>query len=176
VVDWTRTYLSHVFNWRILDAYRALRQKDSDRAVRSAQEARRCLALLEDLLSTRLDFSLQTQIDWVTKVPGINPDTAWLIKKHCVNDLYSANECYEQTHWYYRPRMDIYLTELEQRAKDGRTVIEWKEIQPRCAEIEKRWLDGDIAVPASERPRVTTRQAVMQAANWLVDQTGAASR
>ena len=73
------------------------------------------------ILSTREDFSLQKQIDRVMQVPGANPYLPWYMKQHCVNDLYSSNEVYEQLHWFYGPRMEVYFSELEKRAAGALT-------------------------------------------------------
>jgi alpha-N-acetylglucosaminidase len=164
LVDWARTYLAHLCNWKTRDAFRALRQGDAPRAERSAAAVVGCLRGIEALLASRPEFSLQRQIERVTRVPGTNPDTAWLMKKHCVNDLYSANDVYEQMHWFYRPRMEAYLQELRARASDGRRTMQWSDIEPRCAQIEKRWLAEGIAVPPGARPGLTARQAVERAA------------
>ncbi len=163
MVDWTRTYLAHVFNWAVLDAYRAFQQGKPDRVKSSAALARRCLSHIEAVLSTRPDFSLQAQIERGMKVPGANPHLPWYMKQHCVNDLYSANEVYEQLHWYYGPRMDVYLKELETRAAKGVKTITWKDIEAPCGAIHRRWLEKDIAVPAGSRFKGTTMAAVVAA-------------
>ena len=163
MVDWTRTYLAHVFNWAVLDAYRALKQGNAKRVKSSAALGRECLKHIEAILSTRPDFSLQDQIERAMAVPGANPHLPWYMKQHCVNDLYSANEVYEQLHWYYSPRMAVYLAELEARAAKGVKTITWKDIEARCGTIHTRWLDKDIAVPADDRFKGTTMQAVLAA-------------
>jgi hypothetical protein len=170
LVDWTRTALAYACNWKTLDAYRALRQGDAVRAAASAASASEGLRRIEDLLSTRPEFSLQTQIASAMVTPGVNPHAAMLMKKHCVNDLYSANEVYEQMHWYYRPRMEVYLGELLAHTQAGVRSIEWADIASRCAEIEKRWLEKEIAVPAGERTKQTTRQLIEAAHRWLKEQ------
>jgi len=163
MVDWTRTYLAHVFNWAVLDAYRALNQGKAKRVAASVAMARRCLKHIEAILSTRPDFSLQAQIERAMKVPGANPYLPWYMKQHCVNDLYSANEVYEQLHWYYGPRMAVYLGELEARAARGVKTITWKDVEARCGAIHTRWLEKDIAVPTEHRFKGTTMAAVTAA-------------
>jgi len=151
LVDWTRTYLTHVFNWAVLDAYNAFGEGDADRVRRSANLARQCLRHIDAILSTRPDFRLQPQIDRCAAVPGANPHLAWYMKQHCVNDLYSANEVYEQLHWYYGPRMEVYLSAIERRAAEGTRTIGWTDIADRCDGIQQRWLNDDIRVPDRER-------------------------
>lgn len=151
LVDWARTYLAHVFNWAVLDAYDAFGHGDAPRLRRSADLARQCLRHVAAILSTRPDFWLQPQIDRCTAVPGANPHLAWYMKQHCINDLYSANEVYEQLHWYYGPRMEVYLSELESRAAAGTRNVAWADIADRCNAIQARWLDQDIRVPDHER-------------------------
>ena len=163
LVDWTRTYLAHVFNWAVIQAYKALGQGNADAVTTHVDRARGCLEHIEAILSTRPDFSLHAQIEWAMQVPGANPHLPWYMKQHCINDLYSANEVYEQLHWYYGPRMDVYFAELEQRASQGVTTIAWGDIADRCNAIQARWLDEDIAVPEEKKFSGTTLEAVLRA-------------
>jgi hypothetical protein len=163
VVDWTRTWRAHLFNVAVLSAYDAFRRGDAQEVKRSVGLARESLAAIEAILATRPDFSLQAQIDRAMKVPGANPYLPWYMKQHCVNDLYSANEVYEELHWYYAPRAEVYLGELESRAAKGVKTITWKDIEARCNAIQTRWLEGDIAVPEEQRFKGTPLQAVAEA-------------
>jgi hypothetical protein len=163
LVDWTRTYLAHLFNWTVLDAYRAFGEGNAERVKSSAALARGCLERIEAILSTRPDFSLQAQIERAREVPGANPYLPWYMKQHCINDLYSANEAYEQLHWYYAPRMEVYLSELESRAAQGIKTLSWSDIADRCNTIQERWLNEDIAVPEEARFSGPTMQAVVAA-------------
>jgi len=164
VSDWCRTYLNYVFNWAVLDAYRGLKAGDVERLRSSAQAARECLKHIEDILSTRQEFSLSAQIDRCMKVPGTNPYLPWYMKKHAVNVLYATNENYEQMHWFYAPRIEVYLREIEKRAMHAVKSINWSDVEERLGQIEKRWLDGDITVPEKHRFGGTTMEAVEQAA------------
>ena len=167
MVDWTREYLAHVFNWATLNAYDAFKGRRLDEMKNFVSTARTCLRLIDSILSTRPDFSLHRQIERVMKVPGTNPHTPWYIKKHCVNDLYSNNEVYEQLHWFYGPRMEIYFSELEKRAAEGVNTITWGQIADRCGAIERRWLNEGIAVPEKDRFAGTTMEAVVAAVKTI---------
>lgn len=167
VSDWARTAMGHAFNWKVLDAYRALRQGDPERAGRSARKADECLALVEALLGADPSFSLQVQIDRAMAVPGVNPGVAWLMKQHCINDLYSANDVYEQMRLFYRPRMTVYLDELLRRSRAGVRTIEWADIAPKCDAIRARWLQEEIRVPAGLRDPRGRREIVAEVARWL---------
>ncbi|MBN1346674.1 MAG: alpha-N-acetylglucosaminidase C-terminal domain-containing protein [Phycisphaerae bacterium] len=163
MVDWARTYLAHLLNYAVLNAYDGFKRGDARQVKQSAGLARECLAKTEAILSTRPDFSLQAQIDRAMKIPGANSFLPWYMKQHCVNDLYSANEVYEQLHWYYGPRAEVYLSELEARAAKGVKMITWKDIEARCGTIHARWLEGDIDVPDEHRYKGTTLEAVAEA-------------
>lgn len=167
VSDWARTAMAHAFNWKVMDAYRALRQGDADRAERAGKAARQCLALIEALLGADPGFSLQVQIDRALAVPGVNPGVAWLMKQHCVNDLYSANDVYEQMHWFYAPRMDVYLGEVARRARAGTRTIEWSDISAKCEAIRARWLEDGIRVPSDQQERRTRREIVAECVRVL---------
>lgn len=160
LVDWSRTYLAHVFNWAVLRAYDAFSSGDSATMVDNVDLARQCLRLTEDIFTTRPDFSLQKQIAWAMSIPGANPRLAWYIKQHCINDLYSANEVYEQLRLYYGPRMEVYFSELAARAAQGMRTIEWKDIADRCGAIQKKWLEEDIAISETEKFQGSTIEAV----------------
>jgi len=163
MVDWTRQYLATIFNWAVIDAFRALGKGNAKRVTSRATLARECLKHIDAILSTRPDFSLKAQIDQAMQVPGANPHLPWYMKQHCINDLYSANEVYEQLHWYYAPRMEVYFAELEKRAAVGVKTIAWADIADRCNAIQKRWLDEDIAVPDKEKSPGTAMEAVVAA-------------
>ncbi len=160
LADWARTYLQYVFNWAVLDAYKALRQGDAARVHTDSAICRAVLKRLEAILSTQPSYHLQPQIERVMAVPGVNPYTEWFIKQHQINDLYASNELFEQLHWYYGPRMEVYLRELEARADRGETKLEWADIQAECDVIQQRWLGESIAVPESEWFQGGTIEAV----------------
>ena len=163
LVDWTRTYLAHVFNAATIDAFRAFERQDAEAVKSSADLAGKCLEHIEAILSTRPDFSLGRQIEGAMQVPGANPHLPWYMKQHCINDLYSANEVYEQLHWYYAPRMKVYFAELEKRVAEGVTTIAWDDIAERCNAIQNRWLNEDITVPDDEKFPGATMEAVVTA-------------
>lgn len=167
MVDWAREYLAHVFNWAVVNAYHDFKAGDAASMASRIETARLSLRHIERILSTRPDFSLHAQIQRVMKVPGTNPHTPWYMKKHCVNDLYSNNEVYEQLHWYYGPRIEVYFEELEKRANAGETNIQWVDIADRCKAVEDHWLDEDIEVPERFRYGGTTMDAVVEGVEAL---------
>jgi len=118
---------------------------------------------IENILSTRPDYYLQPQIAAAQAVPGANPAIGWCMKQHMINWLYSANDCYEQMHWFYAPRTEVYLGELERRAREGVKTFTVKDIAPQLDVIQNRWLDEDIIVPAELRYPGTTIEAVLAA-------------
>ena len=161
MVDWTRQYLANVFNWATIRAYQSFKKGDVDNMNSSIEKARNCLKHIGMILSTRADFSLQRQIDWAMQVPKSNPYLPWYMKQHCVNDLYSANEVYEQMHWFYTPRMEVYFNELQKRVSQEIKAITWGDIANRCSEFRNRWLNEDIIVPDEEKFPGTTMEAVV---------------
>jgi hypothetical protein len=168
VVEWAVTYLAHVFNYAVVSAYKAFKAGDTELLSACTELAYTGLLQIERVLSTRPDYSLQRQIDRCMAVPGVNPHLPWYMKQHCVNDLYSVNDVYEQIHWFYAPRFDVYLNELRKRAAEGKTTIAWADIAPRCEEIRARWLEGDITVPAGARFAGTPLEAVREAMDEVV--------
>ncbi len=163
MTEWSKAYVSLVFNWATLDAYRAYQAGDPARARRSGDMARVCMRQIENILSTRPDYYLQPQIDAALAVPGANPAMAWCMKQHMINWLYSSNDCYEQMHWFYAPRTEVYLSELERRAKEGIKTFTAEDIAPQLDAIKTRWLEEDIAIPAEQRYSGTTIEAVREA-------------
>lgn len=163
VLDWTKSYLQHLFNYSTIRAYHAYRDGDKAQIRKWSDAARKSLIAIENILSTRPDFSLQATIDQAMSVAGTNPSTPRMIKQHCVNDLYAVNDNYEQLRLFYRPRMEIYFTSLAQRAAAGQRTIAWADVSEECEKIRARWLDNPIAVPASEHFAGTTMEAILAA-------------
>lgn len=163
IVDWTRTYLGHMFNWAVLNSYADFKDGRQEEMNKHIATARLCLSWIEKILSTRPDFSMQRQIDQALKVPGVNPHIDWYLKKHIINDGYASTEGYEVLHWYYRPRMEVYFHELEKRAKEGTKTILRNDITQGCQDIEQHWLEQNIEVPVNERFAGTPLEAVTAA-------------
>ena len=163
MVDFTREYLAHIVNWAVVNAYHDFKAGDAASMAARIETARQCLKHIELVLSTRPDFSLHAQIQCVMQVEGTNSYTPWYIKKHCVNDLYSNNDVYEQLHWYYSPRMEVYCQEIQKRADAGQTTITCSDIADRCRAFEDRWLNDDIEVAAELKYHGTTMQSIVEA-------------
>lgn len=167
LVEWTKEYLGWMSDWASFNAYLCFKEGDIEGLNQSAEIALLCLGQIEKILSTRPDYSLQRQIDNVMATPGINPDTPWLIKQHCVNWLYSTNDNYEQMHWFYRPRMKVYFDALRERAEAGLDTIEWEDIAEATDRYLERWLNEDIAVPEEEQYPGTSLEAIVEAFNTV---------
>ncbi len=163
MTEWTKGYVELTFNWALLEAYKAFKAGDVKRTHEAAAAARTCMKQIKNILSTRPDYYLQPQIDEAMRVPGANPYNAWYIKQHCVNWLYTTNDCYEQMHWYYMPRTELYLSELEQRVANGVKIFEYTDVKDRFDAIEQRWLNEDINVPIADRCAGTTLEALQEA-------------
>ncbi len=160
LVDWTKSYLMHLFNYSTIQAYHTFRDGDTDRMLKWGESAQKSLIWIENILSTRPDFSLQATIDQAMSVPGTNPSTPRMIRQHCVNDLYAANDNYEQIHLFYRPRMEIYFRTLAERAAAGKRTIGWTDVSEECEQVRARWLENPVAVPESEHFKGTTMEAI----------------
>jgi hypothetical protein len=160
VLDWTKSYLQHLFNYSTIRAYHAYRDGDKAQIREWSDAASKALTCIESILSTRPDFSLQATIDQAMSVPGTNPSTPRMIRQHCVNDLYAVNDNYEQVRLFYRPRMEIYFKSLAQRAEAGERTIGWADVSKECEKIRANWLDNSAAVPAAEHFHGTTMEAI----------------
>ena len=160
MVDWSKSYLMHLFNYSTIRAYEALREGKPEDVSKYCASARTTLVWIERLLSSREDYSLQKTIDQAMSVPGTNPSTPRMIRQHCVNDLYATNDNYEQMRLFYRPRAEIYLSAIETKSRKGEKGIRWADISEECEKLRAKWLDGPIAVPDSERYPGTTMEAI----------------
>lgn len=179
MVDWSKSYLMHLFNYSTIRAYEALREGKPDEVRKRCESARAALIWIERILSTRPDFSLQQTIDQAMSIPGTNPSTPRMIRQHCVNDLYATNDNYEQMRLFYRPRAEIYLSAIEERSRKGKKGIRWTDISEECEQIRARWLDGPIAIPDSEHFKGSTMDAVrgaMKAASAIERSVSLTSR
>ncbi|MHB0998374.1 MAG: alpha-N-acetylglucosaminidase TIM-barrel domain-containing protein [Armatimonadota bacterium] len=163
MVDWTKSYLVHMFNYSIISAHRAFKSGDIPSMRKWSKHAEDLLMQVELILSTRPDFSIQKTIDDAMSVPGTNPSTPAMIRQQCVNSLYATNDVYEQMHHYYRPKIDIYLKELASRAARGEKNIACADIVAECSKLDKHWLNDPIDVPASGHFNGTTMDAIRDA-------------
>lgn len=166
MVDWTKSYLVHMFNYCIISAYRSYKAGDYAEMHKWSKAADGLLLNVEMILSTRPDFSLQKTMDDAMKVPGTNPATPAMMRRQCVNGLYATNDVYEQMHHYYRPKVDAYLHELDVRSAKGETKISSKDLDEEFNRIEEKWLAGPIDVPASMHFKGTTMEAIREAVSF----------
>lgn len=166
MVDWSKSYLVHMFNYSLISAHRAFRAGNVAEMRKWSSAAQGLLAQVELILSTRPDFSLQKMVDDIMKVPGTNPATPAMVRNQCTNGLYATNDVYEQMHHYYRPKIDIYLKELAARAARGERKIACSDIVAECGKLDQRWVKDPIEVPASEHFQGTTMEAIRAAMKY----------
>lgn len=167
IVEWTKSYLGHAFNYSIVRSYLAFGQGDAAEVNKQSAYALRSLRLIQDILSTRPDYWLKTTVDAAMAVPGTNPATPKMMRQNCVNVQYAANDCYEQTYLFYYPRAEVYFSGLKERMKKGEKTMVWADIAPTGDKFITKWLDGPINVPAE----VAFRGTPIEACRHAIDST-----
>lgn len=148
IVEWTKSYLGHAFNYAVVRSYLAFKSGDKAELDKQSEYAMRSLRLIQDILSTRPDYWLATTVDAAMAVPGTNPAADKMIRKNCVNDQYAANDCYEQTYQFYLPRAEVYFIGLKERLAKGEKTMRWADVAPAGDKFLTKWLEGPVDVPA----------------------------
>jgi hypothetical protein len=138
LTELARTYISEIATHHMIMVYqdykaatRLFKQGKLDPAKKYIddfeKESRmvdKTLGLLEDLLSTREDYSLRRFSERVMKVPGTKPETARDIKSRFwyINGYY-RNEIYEVLRDVYRPEVSAFVGELKRRIQSKETEL-----------------------------------------------------
>ena len=102
VFYYTKQYLAFTFNIHFLKMHKAYNSSDKDEFEMRAGQVLHCLTLIEKLLSTRRDHSLEVMIDEVMSVLGANPYAPEMIRQFCINWGYLKNDVYEEVKFIYR--------------------------------------------------------------------------
>lgn len=169
IVEWTKSYLGHMFNYAIVRSYLAFRSGDAAEVNKQSDYALRSLRLIQDILSTRPDYWLKTTVDAAMVVPGTNPATPKMIRQSCINDQYAANDCYEETYHFYLPRAEVYFNGLKERMSKGEKTMKWADVAPAGDKFRTKWLEGPVDVPADVSFKGTPIEACRRALDSTQD-------
>ena len=161
-----RDCIGNTFNYEYIRARQAAEKKDVKLFEQASANALGCMSLIEGLLSTRPDLSLQKMIDEVMSVPGANTFVPKMIRQASVNWDYSTCDVHEQFRFFYMPRIEGYLTKLRRQIGTGKVNTDYEAIFGEDAEkIRKRWVNEGYDLARLKRFEGTTLEAV----TWALD-------
>lgn len=144
MVDITKAYLALLNDYHFGRLYEAYQLKDKTKFKDEMHRVKVTLYEIARVLSTCPDRSLKRQISEVMSVPGTNPFTPRIIRRHCSVNHYAVNDVFEQVTNFYIPLVDAYIEYLW-RDMNG-TPDPNEELIRRFKEIHDRWENEPIAV------------------------------
>ena len=154
------TYLGKLSNCYLLKTFLAFKKGEQKLVESNAQKALVCLDEIEKILSTRFDYSLKAMIEDVMSVPGSNPYLPEMIKQACISSNYCTNEVYEQLVFFYHPKVEAYLSEIQSRAKKGNKSITLDDLDTTFKTIADIWIKNSLEVDPQSRYSGKTLNAI----------------
>ena len=156
-MDIAKTYLGEINTHYLIQADFAFKADDKDKFVEAVKWVEVTLEGIENILSTRPDYSLEVALKEVMSIPGTNTYVDKLMKQGMVNWDYCANDVYEQLHYFYRPKVELFLN--SRGVKFGLPEPEYPDIS-----LQDRWLIPETnSVPDKYKYKGTTFQAILDA-------------
>ncbi len=156
LVDIARQFLSDRFNLHAARLVGAFRSKDPEGFHREAASLKAVLASQEMLLSSSDDFCLTPILAKARALPQAPDDmeerirdilTIWAGK---ILD-YAHRDYYELVRFYYRRRVEAFLTHAEANLAAGRPMVDDKQLEPAYRQIEQSFVKTPFVVAPQDR-------------------------
>ena len=159
MVDFTRQYIGELFNLHIVALWDAFKNNDLETFEKEAKAVQFYLDAQEQLLSSHPDYLLSIEIMRAMSFPQR--------KEKYTNDVdvrkrlsvltgfnsypklldYARKDMYELIKWYYRKRVEAYMTHLRKNINTPKQ-IEKDELNKIYRKICERWVDNPIPTRA----------------------------
>lgn len=165
LIDIARQFLSDRFNLHAARLVSAYCRQDAVGFRREADTLRTVLASQEMLLSSSDEFCLAPILAKATALPHAPVDmeerirdilTIWAGR---ILD-YAHRDYYELLRFYYRQRVEAFLTHAESNLAAGRAIVDDAKLTPRYQQIEQSFVREPFVVAPDERYAAGTEQAV----------------
>ena len=151
LVDIAKQMVGEVFNGIAVRFYNAFLWKDAKRVTALAKGLRSCLNVMEVLLASRKEYWLRPILDQIASYQGVDKKLrvdAELFFKDAVMTFATHEELRDYNHrdikelfdMYYRPRVEAYISALEEKATAGQFEFDAKTLDKAYGAIENRWL------------------------------------
>lgn len=145
LVDYGRTYLGAIFNYRLAQARQALRAQDRPAFERQAAGVEEVMRFMARYCSAHELFRLQTHDERAGRHPPILPGQAnaqsnWItwtaLISPTIRDLldYCAEDFAELIEHYFRPRVRLYLQKIRELLEKGQNISDETNIPCRISD------------------------------------------
>lgn len=155
LTDVARSYVGTLFDSTLLELYTSFLAHRAPDVRRAAQEMDALMASQEQLLAANPFFHLAPLIERALRLPGAPPSMA-----RAIRDIltvwagrildYARRDYYELVRFYYRKRVDAFLSHVLDRAADGTWRIDDAELISRYERIENDFVQRGFVVDASD--------------------------
>jgi alpha-N-acetylglucosaminidase len=167
LIDIARQFLSDRFNLHAARLAQAFRSGDAAAFRREATAMKNVLASQEMLLSSHNDFCLAPILEKAGALPCAPPDmeerirdilTIWAGK---ILD-YAHRDYYELVRFYYRPRVEAFLTHAEANLAARRSIVDDAALNAEFQRIEQGFVKTPFVVGPQDRYSGGAAQAVRE--------------
>lgn len=178
VVDITKQYLGELFNYHLLQMYRAFAAGNRDSFEHEAKKIGLIMDDLAKIVSTREDYLLQTYLEKALCTPGVGPDTAKKVRDRVTGfDAYqgtwglwdyNAKDYFELMKFYHRKRVDFYISVLREKLQSGATQVDCeKELTPTYRQITRDFINNGPQLDPATRYQGSSAEAATEIfAKW----------
>jgi len=167
LIDIARQYLGDLFNLHVTKLYRAFETGDRKGFESEAKKLQSILSSQEQLLSSSDYFCLTPVLDAALALPGAPRDYDQRIKDILtvwadgILD-YARRDYFELVKFYYRPRIDAFISHLSAQMGRRSNEIDQKTLEEAYGRIEQSFVRHPLVVKKGDRFRGTPVEAAKQ--------------
>ncbi|HBG27683.1 MAG: hypothetical protein A2Y10_10225 [Planctomycetes bacterium GWF2_41_51] len=158
---YTKALLGLQSNYFTILTFEAFKKGDKPDFEANANKAMQCLDAIEQILSTRPDYSYFEMIRAFRSVPGTNPLATRMMCQHSINDNYASTDNFEQMVYHYKPRMKSYFDEMRQRMEKSVNTLNRGDIAQQITDVDNNWRSNFGKFPKDRVYEGTTVQAIV---------------
>ena len=174
LIDMTRLYLDNALNVHIANLEAAFQAKDKETLEREAKAITYYLDSLEKLTSAWPDYRLQTRIDAIRRPQrGGMANDRWIrlgrvtsvsgdLKGYPAAADYDHCDYFELIKFYYRRRIEFYITTLREKLAKGINKVSLDELEPTYRIFLADWVNHPFKVEEKDIFSGTAIEAVVE--------------
>lgn len=154
LIDFTRQYISYLFDFHIIQMFKAFKNSDIPTFNKEAEIVNRLLDIQENILTLKPQYSMEEETSRAMKLPSFKTtmkNDRYIRQRYTmlVDDLnhwqtildYARKDLYELVKYYYRPRVDIYEKYLRNKISSNSRGISNDELNAEYKQVLINWLD-----------------------------------
>lgn len=157
IVDLGKAVIHELSNAHLILTYQAFKAGDAETLIREKKIVLALLSEQKKILSTRGDFSVEAMIEEVMARPAMNKQVPRMVKEWQIVSDYSAHDSVERLHYLDIPRIERYLSLLEEKLSRGDRHVRLSDYLPggrlpsggnesTWTDIERRWVMAPVHV------------------------------